>query len=338
MKVRTLLKAASLVGTGLLVREIVRQRRWFNVAGSTVVITGGSRGLGLVLARTLVQRNARVAICARDEGELVRARDELAGLGGDVMTAVCDLTDRDEALRFIQAVEDDFGPIDVLVNNAGIIQVGPLETMTADDFDKALDVNLRGPLHATLAVLPKMRARRAGRIVNIASVGGKIAVPHLAPYTASKFALVGLSQAMRAELAKDNVFVTTVSPGLMRTGSPRRAWFKGNIQAEYAWFTIGDSLPVTSISAESAAAQIITAFTRGQAELVISAQAKLAALAAALAPGAVAEVMQLVARILPAAGAAPKRTATEGRDAISDWAPSRFTKLGDEAADKNNEN
>ncbi|HEY0192806.1 MAG TPA: SDR family oxidoreductase, partial [Kofleriaceae bacterium] len=214
-----------------------------DIDGKVVVITGGSRGLGLVLARTLVERGARVAICARDLDELGRARRELEQLGGEVFSAQCDVTDRDDVLNFIAAVEDDFGAIDILINNAGVIQVGPIEHMTADDFEQALSVNLRGPLHAMLAVLPGMRRRNAGRIVNIASIGGRVAVPHLAPYSTSKFALVGLSEGMRAELIKDGIYVTTVCPGLMRTGSPRHGLFKGNHQAEYAWFTIGDSLP-----------------------------------------------------------------------------------------------
>src|SRR6185503_4123757 len=120
------------------------------------------------------------------------------------------------------------------------------------------------------AVLPEMRARREGRIVNITSIGGKISVPHLLPYSASKFALVGLSEGLRAELAKDGIVVTTICPGLMRTGSPRNATFKGQHRAEYAWFSIGDSLPVTAMSADRAARQILTACKRGEAEVVLS--------------------------------------------------------------------
>ena len=252
MKMRTLLKAAAIGGSVALAQYALRSRRTIDLAGKTVVVTGGSRGLGLVLARSLIDRGARVAICARDSTELDRARDELVAMGGDVFAAICDVTDRDDVLRFIASVEDDFGSIDVLINNAGIIQVGPLETMTEDDFDRALAVNLKGPMHAMMAVLPGMRHRKAGRIVNIASIGGKVAVPHLAAYSTSKFALVGLSEAMRAECTKDGIYVTTVCPGLMRTGSPRHAWFKGHVQAEYAWFSIGDSNSLTSISAEAA--------------------------------------------------------------------------------------
>lgn len=337
MKLGTWIKLGSLAGTLAFAGAMVQRRRTIDVVGKTIVITGGSRGLGLVLARTLIDRGARVAICARDQAELGRARQELEHKGGDVFAQVCDVTDRDDVLRFIAEVEDDFGAIDVLVNNAGIIQVGPIELMTEEDFERALQVNLRGPLHAMLAVLPGMRRRKAGRIVNIASIGGKVAVPHLAPYCTSKFALVGLSEAMRVEVVKDGIYVTTVCPGLMRTGSPRHAWFKGQVQSEYAWFSIGDSNSLSSISAERAVDQIIRAFSRGDAELVISPQAKLASLAHGVAPGLVQEVLSLVARMMPAAPAKQSKIAVEGKDAESAFAPSPLTRQSDAAARRNNE-
>jgi NAD(P)-dependent dehydrogenase (short-subunit alcohol dehydrogenase family) len=340
MKMRTWLQLASFTASmsaGVAVaRNIVRAKRTIDVAGKTVVITGGSRGLGLVLARGLLERGARVAICARDSAELDRARAHLLKLGGDVYAATCDVSDRDDVLRFITSVEDDFGAIDVLINNAGIIQVGPLAAMTEEDFELALDVNFFGPLHTIYAVLPGMRRRKAGRIVNIASIGGKVAIPHLAPYSASKFALVGLSEALRAELTGDSIYVTTVVPGLIRTGSPRHAWFKGKVQAEYAWFAIGDSNSLTSISAESASEQIITALTRGDAGVVISPQAKLMSLLHGIAPNLVQEMLSVVARVMP--GATRSRSAVEGKDAESVFAPSPLTRNSDEAAARNNEN
>ena len=336
MKVRTWLKLGTVVGSALIVRNILRNRRMIDLAGRVVAITGGSRGLGLVLARSLVERGAKVAICARDVDELARARRELEQLGGEVFSAPCDVTERDDVLQFIASVEDDFGAIDVLINNAGVIQVGPLEHMTADDFDHALAVNLRGPLHATLAVLPAMRKRGFGRIVNIASIGGKVAVPHLAPYSTSKFALVGMSEAMRAELIKDNIYVTTACPGLMRTGSPRHGLFKGNHQAEYAWFTIGDSLSLTSVSAEAAADQIILGCMRGDAEVTISPQAKLVSLAHGIAPGLVQELLAVVNRFMP--GPTTSRNTVTGKDAESVFAPSILTRASDDAARRNNEN
>src|SRR5205823_6261490 len=170
-------------------------------------------------------------------------------IGAEVLTLPCDLRRQEEVESSIERIVARYGSVDVLINNAGLIQVGPLKHMAVQDFEEALAVHLFAPLFCTLAVLPHMRRARQGRIVNIASVGGKIAVPHLLPYCASKFALVGLSNGLRAELRRDNILVTTVCPGLMRTGSPRHAWFKGRHRREYAWFVISDSLPVLSISA-----------------------------------------------------------------------------------------
>jgi short-subunit dehydrogenase len=125
-----------------------------------------------------------------------------------------------------------------------------------------------------------MRERGGGRVANIASIGGLVAVPHLLPYSASKFALVGLSQGMHAELAREGILVSTIAPGLMRTGSPRNALFKGAREQEYAWFAISDSLPLLSMSATRAARRIVQAIERGEARVVLGLPAKIAALAA----------------------------------------------------------
>jgi len=204
-----------------------------------------------------------------------------------------------------------------------------------EDFDFALDVNLRGPLQMMLAVIPGMKKRGAGRIVNIASLGGKVAIPHLTPYSASKFGLVGLSEGMRGELIKDGIYVTTVCPGLMRTGSARHAVIKGNHKAEYAWFAIGDSLSVTSISAEVAAERIVRAFLRGDAELVISVQGKLLSFMHGIAPNFVQEIMGLATRLMP--GPTSSKAKMEGKDAESALAPSVLTRNSDDAARRNNE-
>jgi short-subunit dehydrogenase len=224
----------------------------------------------------------------------------------------------------------------VLVNNAGIIQVGPLEVMTFDDFDQAMKSHFWGPLQTILAALPGMRDRGEGRIVNISSIGGKIAVPHLVPYSASKFALVGLSEGLRAELKKDGIVVTTVCPGLMRTGSPRNAEFKGRHREEYAWFSISDALPLTSISAERAARQIVEACRHGDAELVISVQAKLAVLFHGVFPGLTADILGVVNQLLPEPGGIGALKA-KGKDSMSSWSPSWLTLLNERAAVVNNE-
>jgi NAD(P)-dependent dehydrogenase (short-subunit alcohol dehydrogenase family) len=202
--------AAAGAGAVALGRALYRRSKEYDFKGKCVLVTGGSRGLGLVLAREFADEGARVAICARDPRELERAQRDLAARGAEVFAFPCDVTDRAQVAELIEVVTRRFGRIDVLVNNAGVIQVGPLEVMTLEDFEQAMNVHFWGPLYTTLAVLPQMRARRDGRIVNVSSIGGKVAVPHLVPYSASKFALAGLSDGLRAELAKDNVMVTTV--------------------------------------------------------------------------------------------------------------------------------
>jgi short-subunit dehydrogenase len=229
-----------------------------------------------------------------------------------------------------------FGRIDVLVNNAGVIEVGPFEVMTLEDFGAAMDTHFWGPVYATLAVLPEMQRRQAGRIVNIASIGGKLSVPHLVPYCASKFALVGFSEGLRAELLKDGIRVTTVCPGLMRTGSARNAEFKGQHRAEYALFSLSAGLPFTSMKAERAARQIICACKRGEAEVVLSIQAQLASLFHGIFPGLTSDLLGLVTELLPGPGGIGEQKA-KGKDSASSISPSILTMLNDRAALRNNE-
>ncbi|HEY0081600.1 MAG TPA: SDR family NAD(P)-dependent oxidoreductase [Pyrinomonadaceae bacterium] len=325
-------------GAGALLGALaaLRKRREFDFSGRTILITGGSRGLGLVLARELAREGARLSICARDPRELEAARADLVGRGAEVLAFPCDVTDRAQVQEWVRMSEERFGGVDVLINNAGVIQVGPMEVMTLADYEEAMRIHFWAPLYTTLAVLPAMRRRRQGRIVNVSSIGGKIGVPHLEPYSASKFALVGLSEGLRAELSKDGIVVTTVCPGLMRTGSPANAIFKGQHRAEYAWFSISDSLPVSTIQAERAARQIIAGCRRGDAEVILSIQAVVAIKFHQLFPELSADLRGLVNRLLPAAGGIGTRRA-KGKDSQSELSPSWLTALSDEAAKRNNE-
>jgi NAD(P)-dependent dehydrogenase (short-subunit alcohol dehydrogenase family) len=332
----TVKTAALALGAVAAGKFLWRKFNEYDLRGKTVLVTGGSRGLGLVLAREFAANGARLAICARDAEELQHASDDLQSRGAEVLAVMCDVTNLTEVESLVTRVRERFGKIDVLVNNAGTIQVGPLEVMKREDFEHAMRTHFYGPLNTILAVLPEMRERRDGRIVNISSIGGKIATPHLVPYSASKFALVGLSKGLNAELRKDGIVVTTVCPGLMRTGSPRNANFKGKHRDEYAWFSISDSLPVTSIKAERAARQIVDACRQGRAELVITIQAKLAVTFDALFPEMSADLLALVNRVLPGPGGIGEGSA-KGRDSKSSWSPSWLTRLTEEAAMNNNE-
>lgn len=313
-----------------------RAGRRYEFSDKVVLITGGSRGLGLVMAREFAARGAKLAILARDAEELQRAKEDIERRGLPVFTAVCDVTDQKDVESAVANIRGVVGPVDVLVNNAGVIQVGPLEVQTQSDFEDAMQIHFWAPYYTMQAVLPDMRRRRAGRIVNISSIGGKIAVPHLAPYCASKFALAGMSSAMRAELFKDNVFVTTVYPGLMRTGSHINALFKGQNEKEFTLFSLMNGLPVTSVSAESAARQIIDAASRGDAEIIVSLQAKIAAKAAALFPEFTGDILSWTNLLLPADGGIGRNAAT-GLESRTRVAPSWLTSLVDSASIRNNE-
>jgi NAD(P)-dependent dehydrogenase (short-subunit alcohol dehydrogenase family) len=339
MKRFTLGLAAGL-GAVYAATRLSRARLAISFEGRVVVITGGSRGLGLVLARRFVDEGARVALLARDMQELERAREELDARGrGEVMTIRCDVRRRADVRAAVDRILDTWRTVDVLINNAGIIQVGPLEHMDHEDFENAMATHFWGPLHLILEVTPVMRHRRFGRIVNISSIGGRIAVPHLAPYSASKFALVGLSDAVRAELDPYGVRVTTVAPGLMRTGSPVNAQFKGRHEAEYVWFKLASSLPGVSIAADRAAARIVEACRYGDPSLTITPQAKLAAAANQVLPAAVARAMMLVTRALPKESGPAGNETRLGiqNEAKTRWTPSVVTRLTDSAAVANNE-
>jgi short-subunit dehydrogenase len=331
------LGVAAVVGAGLVIGRAVASWSSYSFRDRSVVITGGSRGLGLEIARVLAREGASLALIARDEDELARARATLEVTGAHVLPLRCDIARLADVEQALRDVVDHYGRVDVLVNCAGVIQVGPMEHMALEDYEAAMNVHFRGPLHTMLAALPYMRRQHGGRIVNIASIGGKVPVPHLAPYAASKFALVGLSSSLHAELADDNILITTVSPGLMRTGSPLNASMKGRHEAEYAWFAISDALPGLSVAASRAARQIVEACRRGQAELIISLPAKLAAAFYGLMPSTFVTVASLANRFLPAPSGAAGDQPRLGRDSSSRWAPSRLTVLSDRAAARNNE-
>jgi NAD(P)-dependent dehydrogenase (short-subunit alcohol dehydrogenase family) len=311
-----------------------------DLTGKVALVTGGSRGLGFLLARELGRQGCRVAICARDEQELQRARQALAEDAPQVLAVKCDVSQRDDVTRMVHQVAGGLGPVDILVNNAGIIQVGPARTMTLEDYELALDVMYWGVLYPKLAALPSMLDRGDGTIVNITSIGGKVSVPHLLPYSAAKFAATGFSEGLRSELAGTGVRVTTIAPGLMRTGSYLNAFFKGRKQKELTWFSLGAALPLISMDAERAAAQIVRAARRGEAERTLSVPATLLDRFHGLFPGLTAELLGLTARfVLPGADGQDPSTARGMEVAAEHPSPlrERLTTLGGRAAGRFNE-
>lgn len=296
----TLLLTGAGLGALVLTQSVARRFSRISLEGKTVIITGGSRGLGLEMGRQLAGQGARLAICARDPQELERGRAELVQLGAEVFAFPCDITERAQVDEFVSLTARRFGGVDALINNAGIIQVGPTEVMTPRDFEDAMRINFWSALYMTLAVLPDMRQRGEGRIVNISSFGGRISVPHLLPYSASKFALTGLSEGLRHALGKDGIKVTTVLPGPMRTGSHVNIDVKGKHEDEYAWFSFGASTPVLSLSAKRAAREIISAMREGRAQLALPLKVSLAIKLHALFPETSDWLLGLMERALPA--------------------------------------
>lgn len=278
-----------------------------------VVVCGGSRGLGRALARESIEQGARVAICGRSPESLEQARSWLESYGAPVLARVCDLRDEDQTSEFLAQVSRELGPVDVLIASAAAIEVGPIESLKADDFHASMREIFGSALHAALGVLPAMQARRRGTIVFINSIGGKLGVPHLAPYSAAKFAQVGLAEALSAEIAKDGVQVLTVMPGLMRTGSHVHAQFRGAREREFAWFGASVMTPLLSIDADRAARYIVRAIARGDRFLTFTPAAHLGAWLHDAAPELWSFIAGLAGRLLPAAPAgASGATAREG--------------------------
>ena len=280
---------AAAAAYALLPRSTKRNRK-----EQIVLITGGSRGLGLALAERYGRDGAKLILAARDVDELAAARLTLLQRNAvlspdDVLLIPADLTDPTQATSLIEHAIAHFGRIDVLINNAGIIEVGPVENQPIVAYRRAMATNFFAALHTTHAALPHMLRQgeatgNGGSIVNIASIGGKFAMPHLLPYVASKFALVGFSEGLHAELRHKGIRVTTVCPGLMRTGGETNARYIGQAKKEERWFALAAKTPVLAASVTSAANKIFHAVATGRAEITITPQAWLAARLSGIAP------------------------------------------------------
>ncbi|KYG62576.1 hypothetical protein AZI87_14840 [Bdellovibrio bacteriovorus] len=340
MKKKSSNKFAKYVGLGLLgylAYDLVKGAlRRFSFQGKVVLISGGSRGLGFVLANQLVEEGASVCLLARDEDELKKAQNliQFNHPNSQVIYQICDSTKSEHAKLAVSKCIDHFKRLDVVINNAGIISVMPYVNATEQEFRDSLDVHFWAPFNIIEAARPYLM-KDGGRIVNISSIGGRMAVPHLAPYCAGKFALAGYSKTLRAELMKDGIYVTTVFPGLMRTGSQGHAEFGGQHENEFAWFSISGSMPLLTVSAESAARQIIRAMKYGKAELTISIPAKLAIGFQNLFPEIHADILSLANTLLPTPTV--HNTKKLGMDSHSAISPSAATRLSEDAARRNNE-
>jgi short-subunit dehydrogenase len=283
--------------SSLALGAAVARRTWrsrYSFRGRTVVLTGASRGLGLELARQLAAEGARLWLVARSPDPLHAAADELRQTpAAFVDTIAADVRREEEIDRVVERVLRAGDVVDVLINNAGTIAVSPFEHAQREDFEDSLATHFWAPLLLTRKLLPRMRRGGEGRIVNISSVGGRIGVPHLSAYAAGKFALTGLSETLRAELMKSGISVTTVTPGLMRTGSYVNVRLRGRQAEEFRWFAIMQATSLTSMQTRRAASQIIEAVRRGRATVSPGWQSRVAQIVSAAAPNVASGIRAL---------------------------------------------
>ena len=335
---KTFLKSTAWGLATSLVYSFVRdQWRYRTLKDAVVVITGGSRGLGLVMAKEFARHGAIIALLARDQEELERAQNilQFEVPNTSVLIQACDCTEEIQVRDAINTIVDTYGRVDVLVNNAGIISSAPIENASKNDFTDSLNIHFWAPYYLVNACLPHMQ--KGARIVNISSIGGLVAIPHRAAYGAGKFALAGYSEALRSELMGRGIHVTTVYPGLMRTGSVDHALFKGQVEKEYNWFSLAAAMPVITTSAEAAARKIVHATKIGQAELKIGLSTKLVGLMHGAFPGMLADIFALSNMVMPAPSQEKDQENVEGRDTHTWISPSPLTTLTQRAAERNNE-
>lgn len=277
-----------------------------------VLITGGSKGLGLVIGKHLVKEKCKLALCARSEEELLKAKKQIQELGGEVFIDVCDVADEVAVKSFVENVITHYGKLDVVINDAGIMIVGPMESFTHEDYEAAMNVMYWGLVNTTLAALPHMKKRKEGQIINITSVGGKVSIPHMLPYSSAKFAAVGFSDGIAAELRKDNIYVSTIIPGLMRTGSYVNAFFQKNNKKEFKLFSFMSTAPILTISADRAAKLTIDAIKQKSAKKVLGLPAKVLIELNHFFPETTVRFFGFLSRILP--GAHKKAAFEQGQD------------------------
>ncbi len=185
--------------------------------GKVALITGGGSGIGFAITKALLDEGMHVTICGRDEGKLRKAEAELGKHGGKLLVMPADVSKKSEVDHWVEAAVREFGRIDVLVNNAGVARWSDVENITDEHLDYQLNVNLRGPLYCSQAVLPYMKEQQGGYIINISSICGKFGFAGTAAYSASKFGLMALSDSLREEGTSFNIKVTAICPGFVAT-------------------------------------------------------------------------------------------------------------------------
>jgi len=191
-----------------------------NITGKVVVITGASSGLGEATARYLSAQGACVALGARRVERIEALANEIKGAGGKALAAVTDVVDRHQVKRLVDKAVEAFGRIDVLINNAGLMPQSPLERLKVDEWDRMIDVNIKGVLYGIAAALPHMQRQKSGHIINVSSVAGHKVRPNGVVYSATKHAVRVISEGLRQEVKPWNIRTTVISPGAVATELP----------------------------------------------------------------------------------------------------------------------
>ena len=280
-----------------------------SLSGKVAVITGGGRGIGKALAHALAREGVRVAIGDLDHDA---ARNAAAEVGAGAVGLFLDVTDLPGFSAFLDDVEQRLGPIDVLVNNAGIMPITPLEQESAASIDRQLEINLRAVIHGTQEAMRRMRPRGSGHIVNIASLAGKAGYPNLATYAATKHAVVGLSEAVRFELKGSGVEVSCVMPGIVNT----------ELSAGMT-----EARGVKNLTPEQVAAEVVSALKVPRFDVFVPRSTAPLLMFAAMLPRRAREALAHVLKADQVAVAVDtsKRTAYESRAAASAPAAERGT-------------
>ena len=191
-----------------------------NIKGKVVVITGASSGLGEATARLLSAEGASVVLGARRVDRIQSLADELHAKGGKALAIATDVTHVEQVKKLVDSAVQKFGRIDVMINNAGIMPHSPLERLKIDDWNRTIDVNIKGVLYGIAAALPHMKQQKAGHIINVSSVAGHKVTPNGAVYCATKHAVRALSEGLRGEVKPYNIRTTIISPGAVATELP----------------------------------------------------------------------------------------------------------------------